>query len=143
MRFLVSKFAFKCNLYHYNSVHDIVRALREVKVGPGSAAGAPGAPAVDPGKGQGTITGLFGAASGSGGGGSGGGGSGGGGSGGVGTLPGVGEAPTGTECRIKVAEFIGQGDTSKGAGAGAGANAAGAARGGKVGLLHKLSSVDP
>ena len=33
---------------------------------------------------------------------------------GVGYLPGVGEADDGTGCRIKVAEFIGQGDTSRG-----------------------------
>jgi Fanconi anemia group M protein len=110
-----------------DSVRDIVSALREVTVGP-DAAGAPGGvgadPPVDPGRGQGTITGMFSAAGGT----RGGGGDGGGGGGGRGD---VGPAPAGTECRIKVAEFIGQGDTSRGGGAGGGTKAAGAARGGK------------
>ena len=111
-----------------DSVHDIVRALREVTLAKGPL--EPDAPQVDPGKGQGTITGMFHAANGGGGGGGGGGVSSKGGGfeedGGVGYLPGVGEADDGTGCRIKVAEFIGQGDTSRG-----GRGGAGAARGGK------------
>ena len=112
-----------------DSVHDIVRALREVTLAKGPL--EPDAPQVDPGKGQGTITGMFHAANGGGDGGGGGGvGSKGGGfeeDGGVGYLPGVGEADDGTGCRIKVAEFIGQGDTSRG-----GRGGAGAARGGRA-----------
>ena len=113
-----------------DSVHDIVRALREVTLAKGPL--EPDAPQVDPGKGQGTITGMFHAANGGGGGGGGGGGAaateaaGFEEDGGVGYLPGVGEADDGTGCRIKVAEFIGQGDTSRG-----GRGGAGAARGGK------------
>ena len=101
-----------------DSVRDIVRALREVTVttGGGNNLG-PGDPLVDPEKGQKTVTGMFSAASGSG--------------GGSGDTAGVPpEVPDGAECRIKVAEFIGQGDSSKGGGGG-GAKGAGAARGTK------------
>ena len=110
-----------------DSVNDIVRALGEVTLADGPL--APDRPAVAPEKGQGTITGAFaanrsneraptppggaaandsssgflGAYA------------------GVGHLPGVGEVVTGAECRIKVAQFIGQGDTTKGGARGAGA----------------------
>ena len=110
-----------------DSVNDIVRALGEVTLADGPL--APDRPAVALEKGQGTITGAFtanrsneraptppgdGAANDSS-------------SGflgayaGVGHLPGVGEVVTGAECRIKVAQFIGQGDTTKGGARGAGA----------------------
>ena len=109
-----------------DSVHDIVRALQEVKVGGPSAAARLGLapPEVDPGKGQGTITSMFSAANSSGGG------SGGNKEGSSGRAHNH-FASGDTACRIKVAEFIGQGDTSRGGGGGGGPNAAGAVRGGK------------
>ena len=99
-----------------DSVHDIVRACREMsdQTREEDEFENIGDPSVDPGKGQGTITGLFKEASGS----------------GVDRTTSDGttadrkdskSSVSGHDHRVKVAAFIGQGDTSKGGAGGAGA----------------------
>ena len=93
-----------------DSVHDIVRALREVTVG--GRIDAVGEPKKKAENGQKSLTDMF-------------------------KIANVGEDnkkpansnPNHTESRIKVAEFIGQGDTTRGGGGGKGAAGAGHARG--------------
>jgi Fanconi anemia group M protein len=99
-----------------DSVHDIVRACREMGDETqldGAAGDDPRRGSVDPIPGQGTITTLFAGATGAG-------------ANTVDRKDSKSSSATGNDHRVKVAAFIGQGDTSKG-----GADGAGAARGTK------------